>query len=65
MELLLVYTDDIHWFDSPEGMQRHLDAPHIFAHDSGLSVKLGKTKVMVFNTTPQWVKRFVPALVYD
>ena len=50
---LLLYADDIVLIsDSPEGMQRHLDALHTFASDSGLSVNLGKTKVMVFNTTP-------------
>ena len=49
---LLLYADDIVLIsDSPEGMQRHLDALHTFATDSGLSVNLGKTKVMVFNTT--------------
>lgn len=50
--------------DSPEGMQRHLDALHEFAHDSGLSVNLGKTKVMVFNTTPKWVRRSAPTFTY-
>ena len=51
---LLLYADDIVLIsDSPEGMQRHLNALHSFAEDSGLSVNLGKTKVMVFNTTPQ------------
>ena len=50
---LLLYADDIVLVsDSPEGMQRHLDALQRFAQDSGLSVNLGKTKVMVFNTTP-------------
>ena len=38
--------------DSPEGMQHHLNGLHRFAEDSGLSINLGKTKVMVFNTTP-------------
>ncbi|WP_139158394.1 reverse transcriptase family protein, partial [Enterobacter cloacae complex sp. GF14B] len=62
---LLLYADDIVLMsESPEGMQRHLDALHNFAEDSGLSVNLGKTKVMVFSTTPQWVKRLAPTLVY-
>ena len=62
---LLLYADDIVLIsDSPEGMQRHLDALHSFAGDSGLSVNLGKTKVMVFNTTPQWVRRSAPPLTY-
>ena len=50
--------------DSTEGMQKHLNALHTFAHDSGLSVNLGKTKVMVFNTTSQWVKKSAPAFTY-
>ena len=50
---LLLYADHIVLIsDSPEGMQRHWDTLHTFASDSGLSVNLGKTKVMVFNTTP-------------
>ena len=62
---LLLYADDIVLIsDSLEGMQRHLDALHIFEHDSGLSVNLGKTKVMVFNTTAQWVRRSTPAFMY-
>lgn len=44
---LLLYADDIVLSsDSPEGMQRHLDALCSFAEDSGLSMNLGKTKVM-------------------
>ena len=35
-----------------------------FAEDTGLSVNLGKTKVMVFNTTPQWVRRSAPKFAY-
>ena len=62
---LLLYADDIVLIsDSPEGMQRHLDALHTFASDSGLSVNLGKTKVMVFNTTPQWVRRSISTFAY-
>jgi len=62
---LLLYADDIVLIsDSPEGLQRHLNALHVFAHDSGLSVNLGKTKVMVFNTTPQWVRRAAPTFAY-
>ena len=62
---LLLYADDIVLIsDSPEGMQQHLDALHTFASDSGLSVNLGKTKVMVFNTTPQWVRRSIPTFAY-
>ena len=62
---LLLYADDIVLIaDSPEGLQCHLDALHAFAHDSGLSVNLGKTKVMVFNTTPQWIRRSAPTFSY-
>ena len=62
---LLLYADDIVLIsDSPEGMQRHLDALHSFAEDSGLSVNLGKTKVMVFNTTSQWIRRSAPTFTY-
>ena len=62
---LLLYADDIVLIsDSPEGMQRHLDTLHTFASDSGLAVNLGKTKTMVFNTTPQWVRRSAPTFAY-
>ena len=62
---LLLYADDIVLIsDSPEGMQRHLDALQSFTEDSGLSVNLGKTKVMVYNTTPQWVRRSTPIFMY-
>ena len=62
---LLLYADDIVLIsDSPEGMQRHLVALHTFASASGLSVNLSKTKVMVFNTTPQWVRRSAPTFAY-
>ena len=51
---LLIYANDIVLMsDSSEEMQRHLEALHRFTHDSGLSINLGRTKVMVFNTTPQ------------
>ena len=63
---LLLYADDIVLISkSPEGMQRQLDALHNFTKDSGLSVNLGKTKIMVFNTAPQWVRRSAPTFVYD
>ena len=62
---LLLYADDIVLIsDSPEGMQRHLDALHTFASACGVSVNLSKTKVMVFNTTPQWVRRSAPTFAY-
>ena len=50
--------------ESPKGMQRQLDALHSFAEDSGLFVNLGKTKVMVFNTTTQWIRRSAPTFTY-
>ena len=62
---LLLYADDIVLIaESPDGMQKQLDALHKFAEDSGLSVSLGKTKVVVFNTTPQWVRRSAPKFAY-
>ena len=62
---LLLFTDDIVLIsDSPEGMQKHLDTLHRFASDSGLSMNLGKTKVIVFNTTPEWVKRSAPTFAF-
>lgn len=62
---LLLYVDNIVLIsESPEGMHPHLDVLHTFASDSGLSVNLGKTKVMVFNTTPQWVRRSAPTFTY-
>ena len=58
---LLLYADDIVLIlDSPEGMQRHLDALHTFVCDSGLSVNLGKTKVMVFTTNRLFPPRNYP-----
>ena len=41
-----------------------MDTLHTFASDSGLAVNLGKTKTMVFNTTPQWVRRSAPTFAY-
>ena len=40
-------------------MQQHLEALHTFAQSSGLSMNLGKTKVIMFNITAQWVRRSV------
>ena len=62
---LLLYADDIVLIaESPNGMQRQLDVLQKFAEESGLSVNLGKTKIMVFNTTPQWVRRSAPKFTY-
>ena len=62
---LLLYADDIVLIaESPDGMQRQLDVLQKFAEESGLSVNLGKTKIMVFNTTPQWVRRSAPKFTY-
>ena len=62
---LLLYADDIVLIsDSSEGMQRHLDTLRTFALDSGMSVNLDKTKVMVFNTTPQWIRRSALTFTY-
>lgn len=55
---ILLYADDIVLIaDSPEDLQRHLDALQSFCRDRDLTVNLGKTKVMVFNTTQAWVTR--------
>ena len=62
---LLLYADDIVLIsDSPEEMQKHLNILRIFALDSGMSVNLGKTKTMIFNSTPQWVRRSAPTFNY-
>ena len=46
--------------NSPEGLQRHLNALKLFCTDKGLSINMDKTKVMVFNTTQAWVTRSEP-----
>ena len=62
---LLLYADNIVFIShSLEGMQRHLDVLHTFAQDRGMSVNLGKTKVMIFSATLQWVRRFAPTSTY-
>lgn len=50
--------------ESPKGMQWRLDALHTLSLDSGLSVNLGKTKAVVFNTTARWVRGSAPAFKY-
>ena len=61
---IMLYADDIVLIsESPEGLQRHLEALDDFCTHRGLTVNLGKTKVMVFNTTPQWVRRSAPTFV--
>ena len=45
-------------------MQRQLDVLHTFAQDRGMSVNLGKTKVMIVKTTSQWVRESAPTLTY-
>ncbi|MCO5570021.1 hypothetical protein L7F22_023735 [Adiantum nelumboides] len=55
---LLLYADHVVLIsDSPEGLQRQLDALQRFCADRDLTVNLGKTKVMVFSTTQAWVTR--------
>ena len=50
---ILLYADDIVLIsESPEGLQRHLDALDEFCTHRGLTVNLGKTKVMIFHTSP-------------
>ena len=58
---ILLYADDIVLIsDSPEGLQRHLNALKLFCTDKDFSINLNKTKVMVFNTTQAWVTRVEP-----
>ena len=55
---ILLYADDIVLIsDSPEGLQRHLNALKLFCTDKGLSINMDKIKVMVLNTTKAWVTR--------
>jgi len=63
---LLLYADDIVLIsDSAEGLQRHLDALQDFCLQRDLTVNLGKTKVMVFNTSHAWLKsRSAPSFSY-
>ncbi len=62
---ILLYADDIVLIsDSPEGLQRHLNALKLFCTDKDLSVNLNKTKVMVFNTTQAWVTRAEPEFFF-
>ena len=52
---ILLYADDIVLIsDSPEGLQRHLNALKLFCMDKSLSINMDKT---VFNTTQAWVTR--------
>ena len=62
---ILLYADDIVLIsDSPEGLQRHLNALKLFCTDKELFVNLNKTKVMVFNTTQAWVTRAEPEFFF-
>ena len=50
---ILLYADDIVLIsNSPEGLQRHLNALKLFCTDKGLLINM---QVMVFNTTQAWV----------
>ncbi|MCO5547078.1 hypothetical protein L7F22_000519 [Adiantum nelumboides] len=49
---ILLYADDIVLVaESPEGLQRHLLALDDFCLQRGLSVNLGKTKVLIFHNS--------------
>ena len=53
---ILLYAHDIVLIvDSAEDSQRYFGALHSFAQDSELLVDIGKTKLMVFNTTSQFL----------
>ena len=41
--------------NSPQGLQSHLNTLKVFCRDRGLFVNMGKTKVVVFNSTQAWV----------
>lgn len=50
---LLLYADDIELIlDSADWLQRHLDGFQEFCTQRDLTVNLGKTKVMIFHTSP-------------
>ena len=53
MGMMLYAHDIVLIVDSVEDLQRYLGVLHSFAQGNALSVKLGKTKFMVFNTTSQ------------
>ena len=58
---ILLYADDIVLiFDSPEGLQKHLNALKLFCTDKGLSINMDTTEVMVFTTNQAWVPRLEP-----
>ena len=58
---IFLYADDIVLiFDSPEELQRHLNALKLLCMDKDLSINMDKTKAMVFNTTQAWVTRSEP-----
>ena len=49
---ILLYADDVVLLSSSAtGLQRHLDALQVFCDTHDLKVNLGKTKVMIFNTS--------------
>ncbi|MCO5562022.1 hypothetical protein L7F22_015648 [Adiantum nelumboides] len=51
---ILLYADDIMLVaESAEGLQRHLSALDDFCLQRGLSLNLGKTKVLIFHTSAQ------------
>ena len=52
IQILLYANDIVLLSSSTEGVQQHLDALEEFCLDRDLSVNLGKTKIMVFNTSP-------------
>ena len=51
---IMLYADDIILVsESQEGLQSHLQALDDFCTQRGLTVNLGKTKVMIFRTSAQ------------
>ena len=62
---LLLYADDLVLIsESPEGLQSQLDTLARYTQDRDLTVNLNKTKVMIFNTTTNWVNTSAPVFLY-
>ena len=60
---ILPYANDIVVLsDSPEGLQRHLNALKSFCIDKDLAISLYKTEVITFNNTQALVMRSKPQL---
>ena len=63
ISILLYANDIVVLFDSPEGLQRHLNALKSFGIDKDLATSLYKTEVITFNKTQALVMRSKPQLL--